>query len=187
VNQFYNGLLYPHRETIAAQGKITHMRTIINFGAPLNINGVRYKDTNDRKSEQFKIIRDFQWAIYWQARHTKYQDFKATIKPEFYSAEVQNEETKEQSFKDTLYICVSVIFVFLWLCFHLRSSALSLISMLVVTFSFGTTGLLCEYAVGMTYFNILNNFAIFIILGIAADDFFIFFDAWNQSGEYKGM
>lgn len=53
--------------------------------------------------------------------------------------------------------------------------------MLIICFAFGTTGLICEYIVGMTYFNIFNNFAIFVILGIAADDFFVFFDAWNQS------
>lgn len=88
---------------------------------------------------------------------------------------------------DTYYIAISVFFVYIWLTFHLKSTALSTISMLIIAFSFGTTGLICEYAVGMTYFNILNNFAIFVILGIAADDFFIFFDAWHQSGEFKGI
>ena len=39
----------------------------------------------------------------------------------------------------------------------------------------------------MTYFNILNNFAIYVILGVAADDFFIFMDAWNQSEAFHDI
>ena len=72
-----------------------------------------------------------------------------------------------------------------WLVIHLKSFFLTFISLLIIAFSFGTTGLICEYIVGMTYFNIFNNFAIFVILGIAADDFFVFFDAWNQSSQFK--
>lgn len=162
------------------------MRTVINFGAPLNYNEVRYSDINDRKNDQFKIIKDFQVEIFNKVRFKKYWDYDSTIKPEFYSIEVQNEETKTQSMNDTYYVFVSVFFVFIWLMLHLKSMTLALVSMLIIAFSFGTTGLICEYIVGMTYFNILNNFAIFVILGIAADDFFVFFDAWHQSGEFKG-
>lgn len=58
---------------------------------------------------------------------------------------------------------------------------------MVIAFSFGVTGLICQYAVGMTYFNILNNFAIYVILGVAADDFFIFMDSWNQSEAFNDI
>lgn len=104
------------------------------------------------------------------------------LKPQFYSSEVKNEEFKRVTENDTYYLFVSVAFVMFWLLIHLKSTFLTFISMLIIAFSFGTTGLICEYIVGMTYFNIFNNFAIFVILGIAADDFFVFFDAWNQSG-----
>lgn len=39
------------------------MRTIINFGAPLNIDGTRYNDLQDRKNEQRQHSRDFQQEI----------------------------------------------------------------------------------------------------------------------------
>lgn len=43
--------LYPNRELITAQGSVTYLRTIINFGAPLEIDDVRYKNINDKWSE----------------------------------------------------------------------------------------------------------------------------------------
>ena len=102
-----------------------------------------------------------------------YNDTDAIIKPQFYSSEVRNEEFKRVTENDTYYLLVSVSFVVFWLMVHLKSFFLTFISMLIICFSFGTTGLICEYIVGMTYFNIFNNFAIFVILGIAADDFFL--------------
>jgi hypothetical protein len=43
--------LYSPRKSIAASGKVTFMRSILNFGAPLNINGERYNDVTDRYND----------------------------------------------------------------------------------------------------------------------------------------
>ena len=81
--------------------------------------------------------------------------------------------------KDVYYMIAAVLLVFTIFCLHFGSIFLALICMLIIGFSFGSTGLICEHAIGMTYFNVMNNFAIFIILGIAADDFIVLFDAWT--------
>ena len=39
------------------------MRTIINFGAPLDIGGTKYNDIQDRYTEQRQYSRDFQSEI----------------------------------------------------------------------------------------------------------------------------
>lgn len=49
--QFQSSYLYPHREVLASKGKVTQMRTILNFGGPLDIDGERYKNHNDRWGE----------------------------------------------------------------------------------------------------------------------------------------
>ena len=68
------------------------MRTILNFGAPLDIDGERYKNYNDRWSEQFDIIKQFQLKIDEMATELTYNNDEAIIKPTFYSSEVRNEE-----------------------------------------------------------------------------------------------
>ena len=57
--KFHDSQLYPHRELLSSQGKVTHLRAIINFGAPLEIDGVRYKNLNSPWSEQFELIKGF--------------------------------------------------------------------------------------------------------------------------------
>lgn len=158
------------------------MRTIINFGAPLKIDGTRYKNLNENQKEQFKIIKDFHLEVDAAATDTYFNKSDSLIKPLFLSNDVKNEEFRRITANDTFYLLVSAGFVVLWLIIHTRSTFLTLFCIFIIAFSFGVTGMLCEYAVGMTYFNLFNNFATFIILGIAADDFFVFFDAWNQSG-----
>jgi len=44
--------LYSTRKDIAKTGKVTFMRSILNFGAPLNFKGVRYNDVTDRYNAQ---------------------------------------------------------------------------------------------------------------------------------------
>ena len=51
--------LYGHRDQIALTGKVQYMRSFINFGGPLNIDGVRYNDITDRYTDQQKKIADF--------------------------------------------------------------------------------------------------------------------------------
>ena len=50
-SQFHLSLLYPAREMISGTAKVTTMRTLINFGAPLKIGTERYKNVNDRAEE----------------------------------------------------------------------------------------------------------------------------------------
>jgi hypothetical protein len=59
--------------------------------------------------------------------------------------------------------------------------------MLIIILSFGVTALLSEGAFQVTYFSPLNSLILFIVLGIAADDFFVFNDAWRQSATFKEL
>lgn len=52
-------------------------------------------------------------------------------------------------------------------------------AMLIILLSFGVTALIYEGLIGVTFFSNLNNLVIFIVLGIAADDFFVMMDAWR--------
>jgi predicted RND superfamily exporter protein len=40
---------------------------------------------------------------------------------------------------------------------------------------------------GITYFSLLHILVILIILGIGADDIFVFHDAWEASGQIKAL
>lgn len=108
------------------------------------------------------------------------QDYSySEIKPEFYSEAIRNEEFNDLVFTDTGFALISVALVFLYFVVHLWSFFLALMGMLQILLSFGLTALIVEGAFRVTYFSGLNSLILFIVLGIAADDFFVFNDAWR--------
>lgn len=58
-------------------------------------------------------------------------------------------------------------------------------SILLILFSFPVTAVLNEGIIRNTYYSSLHTLVIFIVLGIAADDIFVFIDAWRQSANIK--
>ena len=66
--------------------------------------------------------------------------------------------------------------------FHLKSFFLSLCGMLIILMSFPVTQIIYKGIFRVDMFSSLNQLVIFIVLGIAADNIFVFCDAWRQSG-----
>lgn len=86
--------------------------------------------------------------------------------------------------KDLQYALFSIIFVIIYMTFHLKSLFLSLFSMLGVIMSFPMTFLIFRGILQVEYFSFLHILVIFIVLGIAADDIFVYYDAWEQTQLY---
>lgn len=116
------------------------------------------------------------------------RDFSGSlIKPDMYSEILMNEEFNKMVVEDTSYAVISVGLVFCYFCFHLWSVFLAFMGMILIILSFGVTAMISEGAIGVTYYSNLNNLVIFIVLGIAADDFFVFMDAWRQSETFPEL
>lgn len=109
------------------------------------------------------------------------------VKPAFWSVDLLNEDFNNLALEDTSYALISVALVFGYFCFHLWSIFLSVMGIILIITSFGVTAVIYEAAIGVTYYSNLNNLVVFIVLGIAADDFFVFMDAWRQSETFKAL
>lgn len=81
--------------------------------------------------------------------------------------------------EDTAWALLSVLFVFLYFIFHLRSLFLAVVGITIVLFSFPLTIVICKGIFQVYYISQLHMLMIFIVLGIAADDIFVFIDAWR--------
>ena len=93
---------------------------------------------------------------------------------------------------DMFFAVFSVVFVILYFVFHLESWFLALYGMLLIGFSFSFSAIIYQGIFRISYMSNLHYLVIFIVLGIAADDIFVFIDAWRQSkcievfkGDYK--
>ena len=94
---------------------------------------------------------------------------------------VYNKETNG----DMVFVVGIVLFVWVYLTLHLRSFFLSSCSILNVVFSFPITLVLYRLIFRIEQFSALHILAIFIIIGVAADDVFVFTDAWHAAGRLE--
>lgn len=69
--------------------------------------------------------------------------------------------------------------VYAVLIIHLRSIFMGTASLLMIMLSFPVTSLIVKYIFQMSYYQYLHAMLVFIVLGIATDDVFVFVDAWR--------
>lgn len=82
---------------------------------------------------------------------------------------------------DMAFAVFSVMFVIFYFIFHLESCFLAMVSILLIGFSFSMSAIIYQGMLRITYMSNLHYLIVFIVLGIAADDIFVFIDAWRQS------
>lgn len=167
------------------------MRGIVRFGAPIVHDGVRYKDISDNYANQSAIIVKFQQNLvqYFDENLNSGNENGTNLIVMYFSQELIDNELSELVLGDTAYAAVSVVIVFFYLVFNLKSYFLASIGITLIGFSFGATALIYQGVLRVSFFSNLHMLVIFIVLGIAADDIYVIMDAWRQSAcieEYKG-
>lgn len=83
--------------------------------------------------------------------------------------------------KANLWSAASIMFVYVILTWHLQSLFLSTAAIGQILLGFPISYFIFKMVFGIGYFGTLHTLIIFVILGIAADDCFVFNDAWIQS------
>ena len=81
--------------------------------------------------------------------------------------------------RDAAFFGFSLMFVYTYMVIHLKSFFLALLGTLLILLSFPLTSLISQGVFRVTYFSNLQVLCIFIVLGVAADDIFVFIDAWR--------
>ena len=80
---------------------------------------------------------------------------------------------------DAMLAVYSLLFVFAYLWWHLESLFLAFIGIFIICTSFPVTACITNGIFGVKYFGFLHVLILFIVLGIAADDIFVFIDGWR--------
>jgi len=77
----------------------------------------------------------------------------------------------------------SLLAVFFWLWFKLRSLYLAVYGMAEIILAIPMAYVMYRCIFQFKYFSVLNSISVFIILAIGADDIFIMFEIWKQSAK----
>lgn len=78
-------------------------------------------------------------------------------------------------------LILAFFFVFAFFWYQLESALLAGAGISIILLSFPATSIITGGILQISYFGFLHIIGIFLVIGIAADDIFVFMDAWKQS------
>ncbi|KAK6181587.1 hypothetical protein SNE40_009412 [Patella caerulea] len=107
---------------------------------------------------------------------TKYLDVT------YFSIPLFEHDVTEQAINDLYLAGGSVIFIFCYMWFHTSSLWITTWSVISILSSFLATNLFYRVILDFRYFGFFHVLSLFIILGIGADDLFVFYDSWRATG-----
>jgi len=84
-------------------------------------------------------------------------------------------------FQGAYMIVMAFLFVYCFFWFQMGSALLAGASISIIILSFPATSIITSGIFQISYFGFLQIIGIFLVIGIAADDIFVFMDAWKQS------
>lgn len=158
------------------------MRTIFVMGGPLEIDGYRYQNKSDNETQQEEFAKKYVLKIKDIVQNAAGDDpavFGAQVR--FASLILSYDIFMELIAADLMFAVVSVLIVFFYFIIHMKSKFLSCVGTSLILFSFPITVCLTEGVGQVTYVGALHVAAVYMVLGIAADDIFVFIDAWKRS------
>ncbi|KAK3092390.1 hypothetical protein FSP39_002236 [Pinctada imbricata] len=111
----------------------------------------------------------------------KLEGYLETSQFDFYylSYNLWSSDVFTQAIKDMLCAVGSMKFIFIFMLIHTRSFFITGLGIMSIFACFIGTEILYVGVVGFKYFGFFHILSIFIILGIGADDIFVFYDSWR--------
>ena len=100
----------------------------------------------------------------------------------YYNGPLMFADSKLQAYKDMKLAIGSILFIFGFILFHTRSLWITCLGVFSIVCSFVETNFIYRVVIDFRYFGFFHVLSMFIILGIGADDLFVFWDAWKASG-----
>jgi len=82
-------------------------------------------------------------------------------------------------------VCLFIVFVYISI--HTRSIFISFTAILSLLVSLPISLVIYKSIMGIHYFSQLHILSLFLMIGIGADDIFVFYDAWGQSNHINYM
>lgn len=136
-----------------------------------------YADDSDRKSEQFEEYREWMRSLM--------EPVTMAAKPQLdvymLGLQIGTMRFRDAVMEDLVYCGAAFVLVTILLIVHTQSVFLATIAIAQVALAFPLALLIYTHIFRLLYFSVLHIFAIYLLVGIAADDVFVFTDSWKQA------
>ncbi|XP_071961979.1 protein dispatched homolog 1-like [Antedon mediterranea] len=145
-------------------------RISIDFGSPLEDGG-----------DIDKIIQEHQFDSYAGFLKDHFENGLGSMEVSYQSESLFTYEINLQVIKDMSLVIGSFVFIYIFMVIQVGSFWITSFSIMSVFTSFLGANIIYRVIFDYRYFGIFHVLAIFIILGIGADDVFVLMDTWKQT------
>ena len=149
--------------------------TRFNFGLPIP----GYSSASDRRSEQEKKVKAFMTGF----EAILSADSVKGVRLVYEGGDMLLEQLNAALWSDAMYAVGSLVFVFVVVLIYSRSFFLSVFGMVQIVLCF-IPAMYIHRLFNGSYISILSFIALWLILGIGADDIFVLLEAWRQAPQY---
>lgn len=156
-----------------------YLRSLVTGAGPIKEGDTRYDNIKDNPEGQDEVLTRFSKTLRNLANSG--EERYSNVERRIWGRLLYNVVYAETTQGDVAWAIGSTIFVFFYIWFHLGSVFMAFTSMLMISLSFPISYLFYSGLFQISMNTTLNQLNIFIVLGIAADDIFVFCDAWQQS------
>lgn len=151
---------------------VSLIQTVFPVGLPFP--GFDRSDSEDVQSEEYDEWTDDMF-------HKTKDMSTSELDIYMYGLRLSRELFSKEVYKDLAFSGLAILLVFVVLWLHTGSAFLAGIAMAQIFMSFPLAYVIYSYVLQQKYFSGLQVFAVFLLLGIGADDVFVFTDAWKQA------
>ena len=165
----------------------SYYRGFWRFGLPypdINRTESSYFNKNDKQEEQRQYYIDYVFPIYESIQTKDYS--KSNIEVVIYGSQVRSDSMDAAILAGVMFSIYSIITVIILMWLHLQSLFLAVSSLFQILLGFPFAYFVYRWIAQITFFDTMSTLVIFLILGIGADDVFVFVDAWRQSPTFVG-
>ena len=153
-------------------------RSLFRVGLPLE----GFISPKDREDDQEKLLEDFLANQMTTALWDQNGAGMSGMRFVFNGETIQYNDRSKQITKDFALAVGSMVFIFCFVCFQTRSLFITSMAVGSIFTSFLGANLIYRIVFNYKYFGTFHLLAVFIILGIGADDVFVFYDMWRHTG-----
>ena len=153
----------------------------------LEVNGSDvYESAVTRATFKFKVLRgeDEAYRAFLSKQLYPYLASRSTskgVRVMWWNRDLADDELQESVIHDSIFASLSVAFILVFMTIHTRSLWLAVWALLGIIYSFPLAYVCYVSIFGYEKMMVLNFLSLYVIMGIGADDVFIFTDLWVQS------
>ena len=155
----------------------SYCRSLLHIGWPL----AGYENVQEKEDEQKKKLDDYIFTTFGSSLAKMAEEGIGEMNFYYQNLALRTKATQAQVVKDLQLAILSFVFICVFMWVQTGSVWITGWGIFSILSSFNIANLMYRIILDYRYFGVFHVLSIFIILGIGADDIFVFNDSWKQS------